>query len=230
MIGGFNMEHKLMELPFEKKALEPTISAETLEYHHGKHHKKYVDTLNSLIKDTEFEKKTLVQIIQNAQGPTFNNAAQVFNHNFYWLGLNPKETKPSVELQELIDKSFGSMEQFKDEFTQNAAKNFGSGWTWLVLKDNKLEIMNTSNADTPIRQDIVPLLTCDVWEHAYYIDYRNARPEYLNKWWEIVNWNFVSKNLAESLSNTQRYIELCNYDSELCDYIEKFYEGEKVAT
>lgn len=224
------MEHKLMELPYGKDALEPVISAETIEYHHGKHHQKYVDTLNTLIKDTEFENKSLIEIIKTSNGPTFNNAAQVFNHNFYWLGLSPKETKPSLELQEMIEKDFGTLEGLKDEFVANAAKNFGSGWTWLVLKDGKLEIMNTSNADNPIAHGVVPLLTCDVWEHAYYVDYRNARPEYLEKWWGLINWYFVSSNLAEALSNKESYIELCNYDSEICDYIEKFYNGEQVAT
>lgn len=224
------MEHQLIKLPFDSKALEPVISEETIQYHHGKHHQKYVDTLNSLIKNTEFEDKSLINIIKGSDGAVFNNAAQVFNHNFYWLGLSSKKTSASLELQEFIERDFGSMEKFKEKFTSNAAANFGSGWTWLVLKDNKLEILNTGNADNPIKHDIVPLLTCDVWEHAYYIDYRNARPEYLNKWWDIINWNFVSNNLAEALGNKESYIELCNYDSEVCDYIEKFYKGEQIAT
>lgn len=224
------MKHTLIKLPYEKNALEPTISEETLNYHYGKHHQKYVDTLNTLIEGTEFEDKSLTDIIKKSEGPTFNNAAQVFNHNFYWLGLSKADTTPSVELQELIDKSFDSMESFKEKFLASAAGNFGSGWTWLVLKDGKLEIMNTSNADTPIKHGVVPLLTCDVWEHAYYIDYRNARPDYLGKWWSIVNWYFVSKNLAEAISNKESYIETCNYDSETCDYIEKFYNGEEVAS
>jgi superoxide dismutase, Fe-Mn family len=192
------MEHQLMQLPYEKNALEPIISEETIEYHYGKHHQKYVDTLNGLIKGTNFEQKTLLEVIKTSSGPTFNNAAQVFNHNFYWLGLSPNDTKPSVQLQEMLEKYFGTFEGFKDEFLSHAAKNFGSGWTWLILKEGKLEIMNTGNADNPIAHDLVPLLTCDVWEHAYYIDYRNARPEYLEKWWSIVNWEFVSRNLAEA--------------------------------
>lgn len=224
------MKHTLIKLPYEKNALEPIISEETLNYHYGKHHQKYVDTLNTLIEGTEFAEKSLTDIIKKAEGPTFNNAAQVFNHNFYWLGLSKADTTPSVELQGLIEKSFGSMDKFKEDFLASAAGNFGSGWTWLVYKDGKLEIMNTGNADTPIKHGVVPLLTCDVWEHAYYIDYRNARPEYLDKWWSIVNWYFVSKNLAETLSNKESYIELCNYDSETCDYIEKFYNGEEVAS
>ncbi len=224
------MEHTLMKLPYEMNALEPTISEETLQYHYGKHHQKYVDTLNSLIKGTDLEDQTLINIIKRSNGPTFNNAAQVFNHNFYWLGLCPTKTSASVELQEYIERDFGSMQGFQEEFTANATKNFASGWTWLVLKDKKLEILNTSNADTPIKHDLIPLLTCDVWEHAYYIDYRNARPQYLDQWWKIVNWNFVSNNLAEAISNKESYIELCNYDSDICDYIEKFYQGEQIAT
>ena len=196
---GYKMEHKLMELPYAKDALEPVISAETIEYHYGKHHQKYVDTLNTLIKGTTLENSSLNDIIQNSDGPTFNNAAQVFNHNFYWLGLSPIKTQLSKELQEMLEKEFGTLEGFKEEFIANATKNFGSGWTWLVLKDGKLEIMNTGNADNPIAHGVVPLLTCDVWEHAYYIDYRNARPEYLLKWWEIINWEFVSTNLNKAM-------------------------------
>lgn len=193
------MEHKLMNLPYAKDALEPVISAETIEYHYGKHHQKYVDTLNALIEGTPLENSSLNDIIQNSNGAIFNNAAQVFNHNFYWLGLSPTSTSPSKELQNMLEKEFGTLEGFKEEFIANATKNFGSGWTWLVLKDDKLEIMNTGNADNPISHSIIPLLTCDVWEHAYYIDYRNARPEYLLKWWDIINWEFVSSNLSEAM-------------------------------
>lgn len=192
------MEHKLMKLPFDAKALEPVISEETLQYHYGKHHQKYVDTLNSLIKGTEFEAKTLVEIIQTSNGAIFNNAAQVFNHDFYWHGFQTATTTPSTPLQNLIEQSFGSMEKFKEEFKANALKNFGSGWTWLVLHNDKLEIMNTSNADNPLKHDATPLLTCDVWEHAYYIDYRNDRGAYVDKWWSIINWEFVSQNLAQA--------------------------------
>jgi superoxide dismutase, Fe-Mn family len=224
------MKHKLIELPYAKDALEPVISKETIEYHYGKHHQKYVDTLNSLIKDTQLQDKKLIDIIKTADGPTFNNAAQVFNHNFYWLGLSPNKTSPSLELQDMLERDFGTVEDFREEFIENATKNFGSGWTWLVLKAGKLEVMNTGNADNPIAHDIVPLFTCDIWEHAYYIDYRNARPEYLTKWWGLINWHFVSNNLAEAMNNKESYIELCNYDSEICDYIEKFYNGEQVAT
>lgn len=224
------MKHELIKLPYKADALEPVISQETMEYHYGKHHQKYVDTLNELIKDSEYESMALMEIIKSAQGAIFNNAAQVFNHNFYWLGLSKAKTTPSLELQTMIERKFGSMQKFKEEFVAKAAKNFGSGWTWLVLRDKNLEILNTSNADTPIKDEIVPLLTCDVWEHAYYIDYRNARPSYLDEWFGIINWNFVSQNLAQSMNNKEDYIQMCNYNSDVCDYIDKFYYGETVAT
>jgi len=190
------MQHELMKLPYEPNALEPVISRETIEYHYGKHHQKYVDTLNDLIKNSEFESMPLLDIIKQSSGATFNNAAQVFNHDFYWKGLTPAKTTASPALQAQIEKDFGSMQQLKEEFVANAAKNFGSGWTWLIFADDTLQIVNTSNADTPVKEGISVLLTCDVWEHAYYIDYRNARPSYLEKWWEIVNWDFVSQNFA----------------------------------
>ncbi len=224
------MKHQLIKLPFDKKALEPNISAETIEYHYGKHHTKYVDTLNELITGTQFENKPLTDIIKTSSGPIFNNAAQVFNHNFYWLGISPTKTTPSAELKGLIDKHFGSMENFKEEFLSSAAKLFGSGWTWLVLENNELKIVSTGNADTPIKNDIAPLLTCDVWEHAYYIDYRNARPQYLEKWWNVINWYFASKNLSDAMKNKESYIEFCNYKSDICDYLEKFYEGERAGS
>jgi Fe-Mn family superoxide dismutase len=190
------MQHKLMQLPYESNALEPVISKETIEYHYGKHHQKYVDTLNDLIKNSEFESMPLLDVIKQSSGATFNNAAQVFNHDFYWSGLTPEKTSCSPALHAQVEKDFGSMQRLKEEFTANAAKNFGSGWTWLVFKNGKLQIINTSNADTPVKDGVSVLLTCDVWEHAYYIDYRNARPSYLEKWWDIVNWDFVSQNFA----------------------------------
>ncbi len=214
------MKHEKIKLPYDEKALAPIITEETISFHYGKHHQKYVDTLNTLIEGTEFEDKSLIDIIKTSDGPIFNNAAQVFNHNFYWLGLTSGDASPSLELSDLIDKSFGSLEGLKEQFIAFATKNFGSGWTWLVLKDGKLEIINTSNAATPVSDGIVPLLTCDVWEHAYYIDYRNARPEYLSKWWGIVNWNFVSINLAEALHNVDGYFDSLNYVGE--DYLGKF--------
>lgn len=214
------MTHSKIKLPYDEKALAPIVTQETIGFHYGKHHQKYVDTLNGLIKGTEFEDKSLVDIIKNSDGGIFNNAAQVFNHNFYWLGLTSTEATPSQELSNLIDESFGSLESFKEKFIASATGNFGSGWTWLVLKNGKLAIVNTSNAETPLQNGVVPLLTCDVWEHAYYIDYRNARPEYLSKWWGIVNWNFVSINLAEAVADESAYINSLNYDTEA--YLDKY--------
>ncbi len=191
------MEHKLPALPFDKKALEPVISAETLEYHHGKHHQAYVDNLNRLIVGTEFEDLSLEEIILKSSGGIFNNAAQVFNHTFYWNCLSPDGGgEPTGELAQAIDQAFGSFDAFKEAFSTTAVGTFGSGWAWLVKDDQgKLEIVSTSNAGTPSTEGKTPLLTCDVWEHAYYIDYRNARPAYVGEFWELVNWDFVAGNL-----------------------------------
>lgn len=192
------MSFELPALPYEKNALEPHISAETLEYHYGKHHNTYVVNLNNLIKDTEFEGKSLEEIIKTSTGGIFNNAAQVWNHTFYWHCLSPKGgNAPTGAVADAINKAFGSFEAFKEELTKSAVGNFGSGWTWLVKKaDGSLAIVNTSNAATPLTSGDKPLLTVDVWEHAYYIDYRNARPKYLENFWALVNWEFVAKNLA----------------------------------
>lgn len=192
------MSIQLPPLPYEMDALAPHISRETIEYHYGKHHKAYVDNLNKLIPGTEFEGKDLEYIVKHApQGPIFNNAAQVWNHTFYWHSLSPKSGKiPTDALAGAIEKTFGSFEAFKEQFTKIAIGTFGSGWAWLVKKsDGSLEIQSTSNAQTPLTQsNIKPLLTCDVWEHAYYIDYRNARPQYLENFWALVNWEFAAKN------------------------------------
>lgn len=192
------MSFELPALPYEKNALEPHISAETLEYHYGKHHHTYVVNLNNLIKGTEFEGKSLEEIIKTSTGGIFNNAAQVWNHTFYWHCLSPKGgNAPTGAVADAINKAFGSFEAFKEELTKSAVGNFGSGWTWLVKKaDGSLAIVNTSNAATPLTSGDKPLLTVDVWEHAYYIDYRNARPKYLENFWALVNWEFVAKNLA----------------------------------
>ena len=189
------MHFDLPKLPYSKEELEPHISAETIEYHYGKHHAKYVNTLNELIKDTEFETMPLAEIIKKAEGAVFNNAAQTFNHDFYWKCLTPGKTELSKELTEALEQSFGSLDTFRERFSAQAASLFGSGWTWLVINgEGKLEIKNGSNADTPVRWGDNPLLTCDVWEHAYYIDYRNARPDYIAGFWNVVNWHFVSEN------------------------------------
>jgi len=189
--------HVLPELPYAKDALEPHISAETLEYHYGKHHATYVDKLNGLVSGTEFESASLEEIIKKASGGIFNNGAQVWNHTFYWNCLSPNGGgAPEGALAEAINEAFGGFDAFKEAFTNSAINNFGSGWTWLV-KDGagKLEIVNTSNAANPMTDGKTPVLTCDVWEHAYYIDYRNARPKYLESFWNLVNWEFAAQNL-----------------------------------
>ncbi|MGI6090845.1 MAG: superoxide dismutase [Saccharofermentanales bacterium] len=190
------MEHKLPKLPFGEDALEPVISKETIEYHYGKHHQTYVTNLNNLIVGTEFEDMELEDIIKKSSGGIFNNAAQVYNHTFYWNCLAPAAGgKPTGKLAEAIDEAFGSFDKFKELFSAKAIGTFGSGWAWLVKnQDGGLEIVSTSNAENPITKGQTPLLTCDVWEHAYYIDYRNARAKYVEKFWDLVNWDFVAGN------------------------------------
>ncbi|WP_333839384.1 superoxide dismutase [Pelomicrobium sp.] len=193
------MQHVLPPLPYPMDALEPHISRETLEYHYGKHHQAYVTNLNNLIQGTAFEKLSLEQIVKEAPaGAIFNNAAQVWNHTFYWNSLSPQGGgEPSGKLAEAVRNKWGSFEAFKEAFSKAAVGNFGSGWTWLVKKaDGTLDIVNTSNAQTPLTGPDIPLLTCDVWEHAYYIDYRNRRPDYVGAFWKIVNWEFASKNFG----------------------------------
>ncbi|AWK81406.1 superoxide dismutase [Fe] [Photobacterium damselae] len=193
------MAFELPALPYAKDALEPHISAETIEYHYGKHHNTYVVKLNGLVEGSNLADKSLEEIIKSSAGGVFNNAAQVWNHTFYWHCLSPNAGgEPTGEVAEAINKAFGSFEAFKAQFTDSAVNNFGSGWTWLVKNtDGTLAIMNTSNAGCPIVEEgITPLLTVDVWEHAYYIDYRNLRPTYMDAFWALVNWDFVAKNLA----------------------------------
>ena len=193
------MHFELPPLPYEKNALEPHISAETIEYHYGKHHNTYVTNLNNLIANTEYDGKSLEEIIKSSTGVIFNNAAQVWNHTFYWNCLTPGGGgEPAGALLEAITKKFGSFDEFKKLFTQKAITTFGSGWAWLVKNaDNTLEIISTSNAETPMTGGKTALLTCDVWEHGYYIDYRNARPDYVAAFWNLVNWDFVVKNFSE---------------------------------
>ena len=189
----------LPNLPYAINALEPHMSKETLEYHYGKHHQAYVDNLNKLIANSPLESLSLEEIAnQEKEGPIFNNAAQVWNHSFFWNCLAPDAGGlPEVELMTAIKETFGSFDDFQKQFTQKALGNFGSGWTWLVKKkDGGLDIINTSNANTALTTANKPLLTCDVWEHAYYIDYRNARPKYLDAFWSLVNWKFVEKNFT----------------------------------
>lgn len=191
------MPFTLPALPYALDALTPHISKETLEYHYGKHHNTYVVNLNKLILDTEFVAMSLEDIILKAKGPVFNNAAQVWNHTFYWHCLSPNGGgEPTGKLLDKINASFGSYAAFKEQFTQASIATFGSGWGWLVQdKEGHLKIISTSNAGTPMTDGLTALLTCDVWEHAYYIDYRNMRPDYLNAFWNLVNWEFVANNL-----------------------------------
>lgn len=192
------MEHTLPPLPYATDALQPHISKETLEIHHGKHHNAYVVNLNNLIKGTEFESLGLEDIVRKSSGGVFNNAAQIWNHTFYWSSLKPNGGgEPTGALAEAITKKWGSFAAFKEAFTKSAIGNFGSSWTWLVKKaDGSLDIVNTSNAGTPITGTDTPLVTCDLWEHAYYVDYRNRRPDYLGAWWNLVNWDFAAKNFG----------------------------------
>jgi Fe-Mn family superoxide dismutase len=190
------MSYELPALPYAKDALEPVISAETIDYHYGKHHQAYVTNLNNLVPGTKHEGKSLEELIDSTSGGLFNNAAQVWNHTFYWNGLSPEGGgEPAGSVGDAIVSAFGSFDAFKEQFIKSAIGNFGSGWTWLVKNaDGGLEIVNTDDAETPLTDGLTPLLTIDVWEHAYYIDYRNARPKYLDEIWKIVNWDFVEAN------------------------------------
>jgi Fe-Mn family superoxide dismutase len=191
------MAFNLPPLPFAADALQPAISAETISFHYGKHHQAYVNNLNNLIVGTKFENSSLEEIIQESDGAIFNNAAQVLNHTFYWNSLGKIGSAPHGRLLDLINDSFGSFDQFKQQFSDASVKIFGSGWSWLVLdSDGKLSIKQTSNAATPITDGFTPLLTCDVWEHAYYLDYQNRRPDYIKLFWEIVNWDAVMSRLS----------------------------------
>ena len=193
------MSFELPPLPYAKDALEPHISAETLDFHHGKHHNTYVVKLNGLLPGSEYEGKSLEEIITSAPaGGVFNNAAQIWNHTFYWHCLSPNGGgEPTGAVADAINTAFGSFDEFKAKFTDSAINNFGSSWTWLVKNaDGSVEIVNTSNAGCPLTEGQTPLLTVDLWEHAYYIDYRNVRPDYMNAFWSLVNWEFVNQNLA----------------------------------
>ncbi|MCO6440469.1 MAG: superoxide dismutase [Nitrococcus mobilis] len=195
------MKIELPELPYALNALEPYISRETLEYHHGKHHKAYVDKTNQLIEGTEYANMELEAIIKKATGGLFNQSAQVWNHTFYWNSMAPNAGgNPKGPIADAIQESFGSFEELRKQFNEKTAANFGSGWGWLVKNksDNKLAIVETDDAQTALTdENVVPLMTCDVWEHAYYIDYRNARPKYLEAFWNLVNWDFVNRNFEK---------------------------------
>lgn len=193
------MQHKLPELPWPKDSLEPHISAETIDFHYGKHHNAYVEKLNKGIEGTKYAEMDLEAIVKESKKSDqgiFNNAAQVWNHTFYWNCLSPKGGgKPTGKIAEKIDSKFGSFDKFKEEFAGKAGGNFGSGWTWLIENNGEIEVMNTDDADTPLAHGKKALLTADVWEHAYYIDYRNARPKYIEHFWNLVNWDFVNSKL-----------------------------------
>jgi len=193
------MSYELPALPYGMDALEPHISKETLEFHYGKHHQTYVTKLNGLVPGTEFEGKSLEEVVKASSGGVFNNAAQIWNHTFYWNCLSPNGGGAATgAVADAINAAFGSFDEFKAKFTESAINNFGSSWTWLVKKaDGSVEIVNTSNAATPLTDDsVTPILTVDLWEHAYYIDYRNARPSYMGAFWSLVNWEFVNENFA----------------------------------
>ena len=186
----------LPPLPYAEDALAPVISAETLKLHHGKHHKKYVDTMNQLLEKESIQASTLEEVVRQAKGKLFNNAAQAWNHDFYWHSLSPKRQRPQGALLQRLEKDFGSYDKWADQFTQAASGQFGSGWAWLVEKDGKLQVATTSNADTPMAHGTRCLLTVDVWEHAYYVDYRNERDRYLSAILDRLNWEFAAKNLG----------------------------------
>lgn len=192
------MAIELPPLPYERTALEPHISAETLDYHYGKHHQAYVTNLNNLIKGTDYEEQALEDIVRKSSGGMFNNAAQVWNHTFYWQSLSPRGGgDPAGKLADAIVKAFGSLDKFREEFSKTAIGTFGSGWAWLVQRpDGSLGLVSTANAATPLTGADRALLTCDVWEHAYYIDYRNARPKYLEAFWKLVNWEHAASRMA----------------------------------
>jgi len=192
------MSFQLPTLPYEPTALEPVISARTIEYHYGKHHQAYVTKLNALVPGTAFENASLEEIILKADGGIFNNAAQVWNHTFYWEGFSARrDTKPSGHLLEMINKDFGSFDTFKTKFNESAVNQFGSGWAWLVINgEGNLAIVTTGNAANPLRDGLKPILTCDVWEHAYYIDFQNRRPDYLGAFWQIVDWDIIANRLG----------------------------------
>lgn len=193
------MDFSLPDLPFAMDALEPVVSKRTLEFHYGKHHKAYVSNLNKLTEGSEWAKKSLEDLIRLTDGGIYNNAAQVWNHTFYWEGLIPSDKgAPEGKLLEAITKSFGSLDSFREQFVQASVTLFGSGWTWLVKnRNNGLKILQGPNAWNPLREDYVPLLTCDVWEHAYYLDFQNRRPDYVDGFWKLVNWNKVAGRYSE---------------------------------
>eukprot|EP01114_Cavostelium_apophysatum_P019173 TRINITY_DN60_c0_g1_i1.p1 TRINITY_DN60_c0_g1~~TRINITY_DN60_c0_g1_i1.p1 ORF type:complete len:227 (-),score=42.73 TRINITY_DN60_c0_g1_i1:58-645(-) len=193
------MSFELPELPWSKDALAPHISEETIDFHYGKHHRTYVTNLNNLVKDTPDANKTLEELIKEKSGPIYNNAAQIWNHTFYWNSMSPNGGgEPNGAIKDAIVTSFGDFNNFKSEFSKAATSHFGSGWAWLVLDGKGVKIVQGHDASNPIKDNQIPVLTCDVWEHAYYIDYRNARAKYVDAWWETINWQFANQNLTQA--------------------------------
>jgi Fe-Mn family superoxide dismutase len=191
-----NLHFQLPPLPYAEDALAPVISAETLRLHHGKHHKKYVDTMNQLLEEEPVEASSLEEVVRKSSGKLFNNAGQAWNHDFYWKSLSPRRQQPAGAILHRLERDFGSYDRFRDTFAGTANGQFGSGWAWLVEKDGKLQVMSTPNAETPMAKGIKCLLTVDVWEHAYYVDYRNERDRYVSAILERLNWDFAERNLA----------------------------------
>lgn len=198
---------RLRQLPFSQEEISEFLSPKTFEYHYGKHHQTYINNLNNLIKGSQFENANLFEIVLKSEGGMFNNSAQVFNHDFFWDCITPKPQEMSAEFKNAIEVNFGSVEKFKEDFISKATTLFGAGWCWLVLNDNKLEIVQTGNAQVPMTEGKIPLLVVDVWEHAYYIDYKNARPNYLEKFWNFINWGFASKMYAAARAKGMESIQ-----------------------
>lgn len=223
---------ELPKLPFTENALEPFISAETLQYHYGKHHTAYVNKLNELIKGTEFDKMSLSSIIRDSEGSVFNNAAQVFNHTFYWNCLSGSKSAPSGKFLLKINNDFGSLEALREEFIKAGTTLFGSGWVWLVREPKgQLMIKQTANAHTPLSSNLIPLFVCDVWEHAYYIDYRNLRLKYLEEFWNHINWDFATKAFEKTDNEIFIGIEPCNdiHDS-FCQILDDIQNQDRVTS
>ncbi|MEK6659887.1 MAG: superoxide dismutase [Campylobacterota bacterium] len=223
---------ELPKLPFAENALEPFLSAETLQYHYGKHHTAYVNKLNELIKGTEFDKMSLSSIIRDSEGAVFNNAAQVFNHTFYWNCLSGSKSAPSGKFLVKINNDFGSLEALKEEFIKAGTTLFGSGWVWLVREPKgQLMIKQTANAHTPLSSNLIPLFVCDVWEHAYYIDYRNLRLKYLEEFWNHINWDFATKAFEKTDNEIFIGIEPCNdiHDS-FCQILDDIQNQDRVTS
>jgi len=226
------MKHELIKLPYSYDALVPFMSRETLEYHHDKHHQTYVNKLNELVVGTKYEKMHLEDVILHSDGVIFNNAAQIYSHDLFFKGLKKQFSQPSSKLNNLIIDTFGSIDALKKEFISKATTHFGSGWVWLVIDETKaLKIVSTSNALTPLTEGLKPLMVVDVWEHAYYIDYRNVRAEYLENWWKLIDWDFVSSRLSiiNELGDPNS-IKDCNDNSDLCNYVESLIEEERVTS